>query len=196
MAQRKEDLYSLPPQTGPNKGVEPSVNEVDWSSAKWGCKIPQLPTFQLALEADCKNLNFHPPLSISEVKEVSAPCIELCCRPLSLQSLPPAGSWVPMQEWGEVRLCLAFSWNVLINGVKRGNKFASAALCFLPPSNQHVLPGVAISPCPYVLIKTLDSIRWGKTYVKPLHCVNHFAVSVYILETYYKTSNIHSKMYF
>lgn len=71
MAPRKADLDYLPTQTGPNKGAEPSAKEVDWSSGKWGCKIPQSPIFQLSLEAASEILNPHPPTpSIGEVKNV------------------------------------------------------------------------------------------------------------------------------
>lgn len=79
---------------------------------------------------------------------------------------------------------------MLINGVKKENEFAFATLYSLPWSSQDVLPCVAVSSCPSMLIKR------DETYVKPLHFVNHFYISVYILASYYQISYIHSKIYF
>lgn len=52
---------------------------------------------------------------------------------------------------------------MLINGVKKENEFAFTKLYSLPHSNQDVLPCVAVSPCPSVLIKSLDSIMRDET---------------------------------
>lgn len=177
MAQRKADLYYLPTQTVPNKGAEPSAKEVDWSSGKEVVRSLNHPFSSWPWKLPGRTWISIPPPSISEVKKV---LLGSCCwaRWLPACSLSLLqGSWDPMQEWGRVGQCLAFSWNVLINGVKRGNKFASATLYSLPCSNQDVLPCVAVSPEPSVLLKTLDSIMWDETLPFCCFCVDPQIIS-------------------